>query len=200
MLVAVGACGSGTGTGLVVPGDGVLDCEDGQVVRGVGISVSAESEQAAVAEALGQWTSQSAVAVAFPQNELWSASREGRDVAIAVPEVDGSGLWVVHDVQTCGAPDEGAAAIDGELDCASETRWSVQGSIDPSVPGLATGGEAVRTALAQYVQNHGGEVRLVGDQIGSLVVEQRERVIAIAIEVAAGGWAVSTVVGCDGFN
>ncbi len=92
-------------------------------------------------------------------------------MAIAYAEIDGTGTWVVHDVRTCGEPETGPAAIDGGLDCASESRWNIELTLDPTIPGLPKAAEAIRSALEPYVDRHGGEIVLIGDSTGSLVVE-----------------------------
>ena len=199
-LIFLAACVSGTDGGSFVSGDGVLDCLDGQVVRSVEIDVSAEGELAVVAAALAQWTDEGGSLLELPSDESWSVVLDGRDVAIAYPEIDGTGSWVVHDVRTCGEPIAGPAATDGELDCADESRWSIQATLDLTIPGLPSADEALRSALEPYAQRHGGEIVLIRDEIASLVVQQREQVIALASEVPAGGWAVATLAGCDGFD
>ena len=153
-----------------------------------------------MAAALARWTDDGGVIIELPPDESWLVVLDGRDAAIAYPELEGTGAWVVHDVRTCGEPETGPAAIDGELDCANESRWSIQASLDPTIPGFPSAEEAVRSSLEPYAQRHGGEIILVEDQIGSLVVQQREQVIAHSIEAPAGGWAVTTLAGCEGFR
>ena len=198
-LILPNACGSGS-NGVSVVSDGVLDCFDGQVVCSAQIAVSAESELAVVGAALAQWTEEGGSLVEFPVDESWYMVLDGRDVAIAYPEIDGNGTWVVHDVRTCGEPETGPAAIDGGLDCANDTYWNIQGTRDPTIPGLPGAEEALGSALEPYEERHGGEIVLIGDSTGSLVVEQREQVITYATEVPAGGWAVATLAGCDGYD
>jgi len=181
-------------------GDGTLDCLDGQIIRAVDIETAGSSERAVIVDALAQWTSQGAVLVVLPSRGLWSAVLDGSDVAIALAELNGDGTWVVQDVQTCGEPETGPAEIDGELDCASDSSWGMMGAIDPTIPGVATSEEAVRSSLEWYADRYGGEIVLIGDGVGALVVDQREQVVARAIEVAAGGWVVTTLLGCDGFD
>jgi len=186
--------------GRALPGDGTLDCPEGQIVRGGGIDVSAGTEVLVVAKALEQWTSEGAIVVDLSPEEFWSAVLDGSDVAIALPELNGDGTWVVHDVQTCGEPKTGPAGIDGELDCASESSWAMQGSIDPTKPGLPGAEEAVRSSLDWYAERYGGEIVIVSEGVASLVVDQREQVVARAVEVSAGGWVVTTLLGCNGFE
>lgn len=199
-LILLDACASGAGSGSFVYGDGVLDCLDGQAVRSAEIDVSAGDELAVVAAALAQWTDEGGLLLELPSDESWSVGLNGRDVAIAYPEIDGTGSWVVHDVRTCGEPGTGPLAIDGELDCANESRWSIQATLDLAIPGLPSANDALRSALEPYVRRHGGEIVLIRNDIGSLVVQQREQVIALASEVPAGGWAVATLAGCDRFD
>ena len=200
MLLVLNACGSSANNASFVSGDGVLDCLDGQVVRSADIDVSAESELKAVAAALGRWTAEGADLVELPADESWSAALDGRDVAIAYPEVDGTGTWVVHDVRTCGEPETGPAVIDGKLDCSSDISWSVQGSVREDTAGSPTPQVELEQSLSPYLARHGGEVVVVEDQIGSLVVEGREVVVSIATEAPAGGWIVLTTGGCEGYE
>ena len=123
-LMLLSACGSGS-NGASVVSDGVLDCLDGQVVRSAQIAVSAESELAVVGAALAKWTDEGGSLVELPVDESWYVVLDGRDVAIAYPEIDGTGTWVVHDVRTCGEPETGPAAIDGGLDCANDTYFAL---------------------------------------------------------------------------
>ena len=200
LLVLLEACGSGADSGSFVSGDGVLDCVGGQVVRTAEIDVSADGELAVVSLALAQWTDDGGSLLDLPSDESWSVVLDGLDVAIAYPEIDGTGSWVVHDVRTCGDPRNRQAVIDGELDCANENEWSIQATLDLTIPGLASADEALQSALEPYAQRHGGEIVLIEDEIGSLVVQQREQVTALARGVPAGGWAVATLSGCDDFE
>ncbi|HET7847276.1 MAG TPA: hypothetical protein VFL72_07255, partial [Acidimicrobiia bacterium] len=86
----------------------------------------------------------------------------------------------------------------GALDCADDRQWIEQGSIDRSVPGLPSAGSALREVLEPYQERLGGEITIV-DGTGSLVVDQREQVVAMTSEVPAGGWVVSTTTWCMGF-
>jgi hypothetical protein len=43
-------------------------------------------------------------------------------------------------------------------------------------------------------------VTVIGEGLGSLVVDGREVVVAIASEAPAGGWLVLTLTGCGGFE
>ena len=204
--LVVSACSAlpGAGSGDIEAsrsGDGVLDCGDGQVVRVVDTAVSDTSETDVVRVALAEWTAGGGDTVAVPSLELWTVVIDGRDVAVAYPEINGDGTWTVHDVRTCGEPDTGPSTIDGEIDCATEFGWTIQGSIDPNIPGEASSPEeAIRATLERYAGRHGGDIALVGMTVGSLVVQQREVVVARATEVPAGGWVTITIVGCEGFE
>jgi hypothetical protein len=186
--------------GSAPSGDGTLDCPDGQIIRTVDIETSGNTERAVTIDALAQWTSQGALLLDLPSQGLWSAVLDGSDVAIALAELNGDGTWVVQDVQTCGEPETGPAGIDGELDCANESSWVMTGTIDPTLPGVATAEEAVSSSLDWYAERYGGEIVIVSEGVGSLVVDRREQVVARAVEVSAGGWVVTTVLGCDGFE
>ncbi len=182
-------------------GDGVLDCGDGQVVRAVATAVSDTLETDVVRVALAEWTAGGGDALAVPSLELWTVVVDGRDVAVAYPEINGDGTWTVHDVQTCGEPDTGPSTIDGEIDCATEFWWTIQGSIDPNTPGEASSPEeAIRVTLEGYARRHGGDIAPGEMMVGSLVVQQREVVVASATEVPAGGRVTLTIVGCEGFE
>ncbi|MFQ5523357.1 MAG: hypothetical protein ACE5F5_07240 [Acidimicrobiia bacterium] len=181
-------------------GDGILDCEQGRVTRGAGIEVRGATEEEVVEEALREWKSQGAALLEFPEAEVWSAVLDGRDVAVAVVEQNGDGTWVSHDVSVCGEPETGPAPIDGKLDCANGYRWVMQAGIDPSVTGQPTPEEALRSALEPLVSRYGGEIAFVDDDTASIVVHGREQVTADAAEVPEGGWAVSSVEGCEGFE
>jgi len=120
------------------------------------------------------------------------------------------GLAVAVLAAACGGSGEqtgvldtpGASAVtgDGQLDCATEIEWSMIATLDPTIPGLPSAEEALRSALEPYAQRNGGAIVLIGDNTGSLVVEQREQVVVQSSEVPAGGWAVSSWTGCEGFE
>jgi hypothetical protein len=198
LLVVLAACG--VPAELSASGDGVLDCDEGQVHRDAGIRVSGSTETEVVDNALAEWVEGGAEIVELAGDESWAAVEDGRDVAIAYPEVEGDGAWVVHDLQVCGQPDTGPAPTDGSLDCANEAYWIVQGSFDPDIPGDPSPEDAVLERLQAYQDAHGGEIVFIDDNTASLVIDRREQVVATAIEVPAGGWAVSTVSGCEGYD
>jgi hypothetical protein len=162
--------------------------------------VSGSTEAEVVEYALAKWVEGGAEIVELPEDESWAAVQDNRDVAIAYPEVEGNGTWVVHDVQVCGEPEMGPAPIDGTLDCANEASWVIQASFDPDIPGDPNPDDAVLEALGPYQDARGGEIVFIDENTASLVVEDREQVVASAIAVPAGGWAVSTVSGCEGYD
>lgn len=206
IVLAIGllmaSCASDTPTvaGVDVFGDGRLDCGDGEIFQGADIEVFADSENEVVALALEGWTSMGAALVAIPPDESWSAVLDGREVAIAYPELNGDGRWTVHAVRTCGPPLTGPAPLDGNLDCANDAEWGESGSIDPTTPGVPTPDEALQLALEPFLDRRGGEIAEIGEVVASLVVDDREQVVAIATEVDAGGWVVTRVSGCQGFE
>jgi hypothetical protein len=188
------------GTGAGPSGDGQLDCDEGEIAQGADSEVFADTEDGVVALALEQWTAKGAVAVELPPDESWSAVLDDRDVAIAYPERNGDGGWIVHAVSTCGPSLTGPAGFDGELDCANDSSWSQQGSIDPTIPGLPTVELALRDAIQPHLERHRGTFARIREAVGSLVMEDREQVVALASEVDAGGWVVTTLKGCRGFE
>ena len=135
VLLAVVLAACGTPAESSASGDGVLDCDEGQVHRGADIRVSGSTETEVVEDALAEWVEEGAEILELPGDESWAAVENGRDVAIAYPEVEGDGAWVVYDVQVCGEPDTGPAPTDGSLDCANEAGWNMQASFDPDIPG-----------------------------------------------------------------
>jgi hypothetical protein len=184
-----------------VAGDGVLDCGSGQVARGADVRESADTEHAVVAAALAQWTDAGGSLVELPADESWSVVVDGRDVAVAYPEVEGTGAWVVQSVQVCGEPETEAALIDGELDCINDdTEFSMQGSVPPDATGPPTPEEELRMFLSQWRNEYGGEIVVVGETTGSLVVDGREQVVAHASPAPAGGWNVLTTLFCESFR
>jgi hypothetical protein len=183
-----------------ISGDGTLDCDDGQVVQSVEVGSSASTERGVVEAALAEWDDSGAELVKFPDSESWAAVLDGRDVAVVVPEVNGDGSWFIGDVSVCDDPDVGPADIDGQLDCVNDERWFEQGSSGPDTPGASTPEEAIRESLKRYQERYGGEIVLVAEELGSVVVEGREQVVASASQVPAGGWAVASVSGCGAIN
>lgn len=181
-------------------GDGALDCDDGQVAQGIGVDVLGSTEREVVETALADWADSGARLVEFSAIESWAAVLDGRDVAVVTPEVNGDGSWFVGLVSVCGNPDSGPAPIDGQLDCVNDESWFEQASIDPDIAGDPTAEEAVRASLERFLDRYGGEIVMVYEDTGSIVVDEREQVVASAFEVPAGGWAVATVSGCGAQN
>jgi ABC-type glycerol-3-phosphate transport system substrate-binding protein len=107
-------------------------------------------------------------------------------------------LVVLLVVSGCGGQDP--APADGEPDCETELTWSEEGSVPEGTAGLADPGDAVEAYLSPFIENHGGEVVMVNETQGSLVVDGQEVVVGIATESPAGGWLVLTGLGCDGFD
>lgn len=181
-------------------GDGVLDCEDNQVVVGAEIVTRGDTEEAVVNEALSAWLADGATLISLPLDESWSATLDGRDAALAYPELEGDGGWIVHDVRTCGEPATGPAALDGSLDCANDSSWSEQASFAPDAMGLPSAEAALRASLDPFNERFGGRVEFVDAAVAFLVIDEREQVIALTSEAPAGSWLVDTVLGCDGFQ
>lgn len=205
LVLVASACGSSSDVGTVadadtVATDGVLDCRQGEVVRDAGVRVSGGSEKAVVAAALKRWTDQGGSLGEFPSEESWSVVVLGREVAVAIPEREGSGDWVVHDVRMCGNPRTGSSVINGKLDCESDVEFSVQGSVLPDAQGPPTPAAALESFLAELVSRYGGEMAIVDDATGSLVVEGRETVVAFATPAPAGGWIVLTALHCEKYG
>ncbi len=191
------SCAAETTVVTVGSPDGVLDCGRGEIPRAAHVLADGESEQQAVESALVGWLEDGARLAKPDEAELWSAVVDGNEIAIAVPEREGDGGWVVAAVQECGRPDIGPAEIDGSIDCAGETVWTQQASLDSETPGEETPEEAIRLALEAYLSGSGGEVVMVESIIGSVVVDEREHIVAFATESPAGGWIASTLIGCD---
>jgi hypothetical protein len=98
----------------------------------------------------------------------------------------------------CGGAEP--APAEGELDCETELTWSEEGSVPEGTAGLADPGDAVEAYLSPFMENHGGEIVMVDEDLGSLVVDGAEVVVGLATETPAGGWLVLTGLGCDGFD
>lgn len=136
--------------------DGFLDCGDGEIPRSGDIFTSGDNEQQVVEEALAAWLEDGASLANPTEAEVWSAVIEGREVALAVPEREGDGGWVVADVRMCGEPDTGPAEIDGSIDCAGDGYWDQQATMDPEIPGEAMPEESVRVALEPCIARPDG--------------------------------------------
>jgi hypothetical protein len=66
--------------------------------------------------------------------------------------------------------------------------------------GLPTPDAALEKALEAFLRKRGGEMMLLDEGLGSLVIDGREMVVAIASEAPAGGWLVLTFTTCEGFE
>jgi len=200
VILILAACGTSMNND-VGSGDGVLDCDEGQVEQNAGIEAAfGDTEREVVSTALADWVNSGAELVEFPESESWAAVEDGHDLAVVTPEQNGDGRWVIHGASVCGAPQAGPAPIDGEIDCANGSSWFQQATFDPTIAGLASAKEALRQALRPYEEEYGGAITILDETVGSLVVDHREHVVAIATEVPAGGWAVGTVTGCNGYQ
>jgi hypothetical protein len=91
-------------------------------------------------------------------------------------------------------------APDGQLDCPTDITFAGFASYDERTVGTSDPAAALVEALAPYRARHGGEVVVVDEWVGLLVVNGREVVVVIAAEAPAGGWIVTTSRGCDGFG
>lgn len=89
---------------------------------------------------------------------------------------------------------------DGELDCDPETVWAEEGSVPEGTTGLAEASDAVDAYLEPFLENHGGEIVMVADLQGALVVESSEVVVGEASELQDGGFLVLAGTGCEGFD
>lgn len=176
--------------------DGVLDCRRGEIPRATETFANGDGEQQAVEQALIIWLEDGASLANPTEAETWSAVIEGNEIAIAFPEREGDGGWVVTDVHVCGEPESGPAEIDGSIDCPGDTFWTQQAMLDTETPGENTPEEAVRHGLEPYVERNGGEITMIDEDTGSLVVDEREQVVAYASEAPAGGWVATTMTGC----
>ena len=176
--------------------DGVLDCGRGEIPRAADASGSGDTEQDAVENALITCLEDGASLANPTEAAVWSAVVDGNEVAIGIPERGGDGDWVVADVQVCGEPDTGPARVDGSLDCVGEMVWTEQAMLDTDARGEDTPELAVRLDLDRHRERYGGEVAMIDENTGSLVVDEREQVVAFATEAPAGGWVVATTMGC----
>lgn len=176
--------------------DGVLDCDEGKIPRAADASGGADTEQGAVEAALATWLEEGARLANPTEAEVWSAVVGGNEVAIAIPEREGDGGWEAS-VQECGSPETGPAEIDGSLDCAGSVSWTQQGLLDSETPGEDTSERAIDIALAGYLDRSAAEIVMIDETTGSLVIEDREQMVAFASEAPAGGWVVTTIIGCD---
>lgn len=194
MLAACSGTASDTG------GDGVLDCGDGQVEQSAGITASGIAEAEVAKVALKGWAANGATVKEFTGVGTWSAVKDDKDIAIAIPEQNSDDTWVVTNVDVCGIPVTAAAPLDGVLDCVDAGDWSFQGSLESSATGVETAELALTDALGPFAEEFGGEIVVVSPTGGSLVINQRELVIVEANELDDGTWAVLGGVGCIGYE
>ena len=101
------------------------------------------------------------------------------------------------DNQQVPAADEPPPAADGALDCLGGF-GAGEGS-DPAAPGFPSAEAAIRSILEPYRERDGGEIVLVVEDRGSLVVEQREVATVLVFLVSEGEWAVARFAACEPF-
>ena len=92
---------------------------------------------------------------------------------------------------------------DAVLDCEDDTDWVIQVSLDPDAAGFATASEALADMLAPFIEDDDQlqGPRLIGEGAASLLdAQNREVVVALAIEGSPDNWFVTTVSGCSGFE
>ena len=93
------------------------------------------------------------------------------------------------------------SSADGALDCMNDdTEFSMQGSVPADATGPPTPEEELRMFLSEWRSKYGGEIVLVDETTGSLVVDGREQVVAHATPAPAGGWNVLTTLFCESFR
>lgn len=97
-------------------------------------------------------------------------------------------------------PEVVADSPDGSLDCDNETTFTQQGIVLPDTRGESTPERALRGFLEQWIPRFRGEIAIVREKVGSLVVGGRERVVAKATSAPAGGWIVLTTHYCEGYG
>lgn len=197
LMVLLTACTAGEPV-AVGPVDGELDCGEEQVPRSVEAAHFGSTQEDVVEEALDEWTTDGG-SIENPPGEYWTAVVDGLEVARALPEQNGDGSWVVHDVTTCGEPDSGPAEIDGELDCASDGQWFMQGEVDPDAVGLSSPELAALQMIEQFQRIHGGQIDQIED-LWVLVLDGREQVKMRPRELESGGWLVTSVTACEGYG
>lgn len=105
------------------------------------------------------------------------------------------------DTSTSHAPTQQEPTIDGEPDCSAvDGGWSMQASLGPDAVGAPTPEEEINGFLAAWANRFGGDIVHIRQGVGALVVDGAEVVVAVATPAPAGGWIVSTTVGCEGFQ
>lgn len=93
-----------------------------------------------------------------------------------------------------------ANRLDGQPDCNHGEPWVAEASLDPEAPGHPTAKQAVREFLEQWHDQFGGEVAIVRDGVGALLIDGSEVVVAVSFQTAAGGFLVDRSTGCDGYE
>jgi hypothetical protein len=180
--------------------DAILDCADGDVLRDAGVRVSGPTEDDVVAQALAAWPGSPPIQLTdgFGKNR-WVVVENKRAIAVATPEMNGDGTWVVHDVEACGAPKASPATIDGTIDCTSDRIYFETASFAPDAKSEPDARVAIAAALKPFNERYGGEIVYPNTDTGSLVVGGREQVVARVSVAPAGGYLVGGIEHCEGF-
>ena len=193
-LLAAAAC-QPTELTITAGGDGAFDCLGGPQVESTDINIKADTEFDAARLALEPWLADGGTVTRAPDGALF-ATVDGRDLAMIVPTQQPDGSWTVPSVMACV---EGAEpqAIDGELDCLDDSRWSIVGTPTADAVADPTAEVALRRALRPWTERHGGTIQI--DKHGAtatLTINGREVIAAHATETTADTWIATTVTGC----
>lgn len=100
------------------------------------------------------------------------------------------------------------------LECSTNYQWTEQAVIVDDAQGAPTRADAIAGSLARWSDQPELELRLIlGDDdghsvaeentdavIGALVAEGRRVVLLLPAEVRGGGWIVTTVIACEGYE
>ncbi len=90
------------------------------------------------------------------------------------------------------------ARVDHQVDCLDADGWSFEGALDADAAGeAATPEEALKSYAVRLVVDDLGVSLEVDGATGSLISAGRELVVMSAVEAPAGGWVVTTAVGCS---
>ncbi|MFQ5554177.1 MAG: hypothetical protein ACE5GC_02255 [Acidimicrobiia bacterium] len=204
LALVVAACGTGTGQAAgepperQVPGDGAFDCLPGEeIVRFPAVGTGSGPEDAA-AVALAPYLGDRGSVTRSPDG-AFMATVDGRDIGMVVAERVGD-VWSVDGASICFDRQLLPPVLDGDLDCSTDGGWGMQGLLSADASGPPSPVEALQEALGPWQTDFGGDVAMTGPSRASLVLEGREVVHAIASEAPAGGWAVTTFQGCEGFE
>ncbi|MGH9272327.1 MAG: hypothetical protein ACRDZ2_13750, partial [Ilumatobacteraceae bacterium] len=107
----------------------------------------------------------------------------------------------------CGDPDvagstptTATARRDGEPDCNDGRPWNGGGSVDLDTLGEPTAEAALRPHLERWRELFGGEITMVAQDRAALIVDGVEVVVASTTRTKLGGFAVTDVAGCDGYE